>query len=304
MQVETMFFRRGEVSDLPAVEELCKDVWDGHDYIPSVWQDWLNNPLNLVFVLELDGQLAALYCLKLQMSETDKAGWWQGVRVATRHKRHGLAGRLLEHVIAESRAHGLTSLRYATAVPNAPMHRLAQKHNFRCISPYSFALAPRLEGNYVEETAFQSKALQASDFEAAWAFIQTSSDWEKGEGIHCDAWVWTKLEAELLRQWLEKGWVYGCFKSDKLAALALTRHENEPDNSWLFVTWLDGTLAAIGVLIRYLWAEATAKAAEKQQNVLDIMTIQEDERDELFHSLGFVFEPGEQMRLYEFRLNS
>jgi hypothetical protein len=30
------------------VIEFCKGIWDGEDYVPSVWEDWLQDPNGLL----------------------------------------------------------------------------------------------------------------------------------------------------------------------------------------------------------------------------------------------------------------
>ena len=30
--------------DTPQVLDLAKHIWEGHDYIPYVWNDWLADP--------------------------------------------------------------------------------------------------------------------------------------------------------------------------------------------------------------------------------------------------------------------
>jgi GNAT superfamily N-acetyltransferase len=302
MQDTTFFIRPGQTEDLPAVQELCKDVWGGNDYVPSLWNKWLADPANFIFVLEIEEKIAGFYSLYLHHNKTTKMGWWQGVRVATAFKRQGLAARLLEHAIAESRKRGLHRLRYITSHINTPMHKLGDRYGFQYVAPYSFLNAPRLDTLHSEDMLAQVRSLQPDEIENAWKFIEVAPTWKAGKGIHCDDWKWKDLEPETVLEWLELGQVYGCFEKNDLIALALVRHQKEPDNIWSFVGWLDGYPTGIGLLARYLQIWATRQTTPKQETVLDLMLVRDEVRDQLLQEIGFRLD-SEWFRLYELSLS-
>ena len=47
-------------SDTPDVLEFCKRIWDGHDYIPYVWDEWLATDIHVLQERENMKQCTAL----------------------------------------------------------------------------------------------------------------------------------------------------------------------------------------------------------------------------------------------------
>jgi GNAT superfamily N-acetyltransferase len=305
MQTNTLVFRPGRIEDLPAVKEIAKDVWDGHDYMPYVWNDWLNEPDNLMTVLEIEGQVAGFYSLKLFIGQTDRSSWWQGVRVATAFKRQGLAAQMLEHAIEVSRKHGLDWLRFGTGDTNYIMHHLAERSGFRFVGPYScLTISEDFEPLEEISEGGQIKVMSPdTDFERVQNFMKNSADWQKGEGLLCDSWAWKKIEPDLIKDFLRKGWVYSYFEDEELKALAFMSRESWSDEEAIFVSWLSGTLTGIKALAQHSQSLLKEAGQPDLKKYLTVMLPHDDERDQLLQNLGYTFDPHEQMRVFELSLS-
>ncbi len=69
--------RPARPSDTDDVMALTKTIWDGGDYIPIVWQDWLADRLGLLAVAEWEGRavgVGKLTCI------TPESWWMEGLR--------------------------------------------------------------------------------------------------------------------------------------------------------------------------------------------------------------------------------
>ena len=51
--LDTVVCRPALAKDTEEVMELCSHIWDGGDYIPQVWDEWLADPDGLLGVAEL-----------------------------------------------------------------------------------------------------------------------------------------------------------------------------------------------------------------------------------------------------------
>jgi hypothetical protein len=49
--------------DLDEIKEFCKTIWDGHDYVPDVIDDWFHDPKGIFAVAEDEGH--AIACSKI-----------------------------------------------------------------------------------------------------------------------------------------------------------------------------------------------------------------------------------------------
>jgi len=103
-------------ADRDRVAEMTRDVWDGHDYVPGVFDDWVTDAGAAFQALELDGVMVGLQRLRPYASGLI---WYEGLRVASTHRRQGLARAMLESAIAEAREQGFREMRLATGNPAA-----------------------------------------------------------------------------------------------------------------------------------------------------------------------------------------
>jgi GNAT superfamily N-acetyltransferase len=103
-------------SDRERVAELTADVWDGHDYLDRVFDDWLSDPGAWFQAAEVEGELVGLQRLRPIAAEIV---WYEGLRVASTHRRQGLARAMLTAAAAQARGLGFKEIRLATANPGA-----------------------------------------------------------------------------------------------------------------------------------------------------------------------------------------
>jgi GNAT superfamily N-acetyltransferase len=104
------------ISDRALVEELVADVWEGHDYLSEVFDEWVSDPGAWFQAAEVDGEVVGLQRLRPIAA---KIAWYEGLRVATAHRRQGLARAMLTAAAAQSRGLGFDEIRLATANPDA-----------------------------------------------------------------------------------------------------------------------------------------------------------------------------------------
>ena len=113
--------------DLEEIKEFCKTIWDGHDYVPEVIDDWLHDPQGIFAVAEYAGH--AIACSKI--TRLAEGQWWlEGFRVDPNYQ--GLkVGSLIHHYVDQwwlERGDGL--LRLMTSSKNRTVHHLCDITGF------------------------------------------------------------------------------------------------------------------------------------------------------------------------------
>lgn len=98
-------------TDRERVVEICRDVWDGHDYLPRVFDDWVADAGAAFQAAEVDGVVVGLQRLR---PYAQGLTWYEGLRVASSHRRQGLARAMLTSAITEAREQGFRQMRLAT----------------------------------------------------------------------------------------------------------------------------------------------------------------------------------------------
>lgn len=155
--------------------ELTRDVWGGHDYVPRVFDDWVSDAGAAFQAIELDGVVVGLQRLRPYSSGLM---WYEGLRVASTHRRQGLARVMLRSAIAEAREQGFREMRLATA--NSAAARLFEETGFERIQDDRWWKGGRIEGG---ESA---RIPDPSEAGKLWAAIATSPGIELWGGVTAD----------------------------------------------------------------------------------------------------------------------
>ena len=162
-------------ADRERVMEICRDVWDGHDYIPRVFDDWLADAGAAFQAAEVDGVVVGLQRLR---PYAPGLIWYEGLRVASTHRRQGLAHSMLASAIAEAKEQGFREMRLGTANPDAV--RLFESEGFRPLVDARWWRGQRLEGG---EPARMPDPSEAGKL---WPAVEKSPGIELYHGISAD----------------------------------------------------------------------------------------------------------------------
>ena len=145
--------------DTPEILKLTSTIWEGGDYVPEVWQDWLEDTQGRLAVVEWGGRVVGLFKLSLLSPEE---GWLEGLRVHPELEGRGFASRLFEYMLdIWTRMNGGV-LRLATASFRHSVQHLSRRTGFIKageFTPYqAVSLAERAAGSPLE-ISLSSKAL-------------------------------------------------------------------------------------------------------------------------------------------------
>ena len=229
--------RPARATDRPAVEAICAQR--DEDYIPHEWDGWLADPCGELAVAEADGR--AVGFAKLSRLAEDE--WWlKGLRVDQAHRRRGIAGRLVAHLVDTARQAGRGTLRLGTHAHNEPIHRIAARCGFRHLATYlRYQAAPLCDAG-----ARPLCPLTEADLPVAWALVGGSPRYRAASGMFESFWTWKDLTRERLASHLANGEGWGQGYGAELAGLALVYRTEE---NTLNVGDVDG---AEGVLVSLL----------------------------------------------------
>jgi N-acetylglutamate synthase-like GNAT family acetyltransferase len=162
-------------TDRARVVELTRDVWNGHDYVPRVFDDWVSDAGAAFQAIELDGVVVGLQRLRPYSSGLI---WYEGLRVASTHRRQGLARVMLRSAIAEAREQGFREMRLATANPAAA--KLFEESGFERVQDDRWWKGRRVEGG---ESA---RIPDPSEAQKLWTAIASSPGIELWGGVTAD----------------------------------------------------------------------------------------------------------------------
>jgi GNAT superfamily N-acetyltransferase len=162
-------------ADRERIVEITRDVWDGHDYIPRVFDDWVAEASAAFQAVEVDGVVVGVQRMR---PYAEGLVWYEGLRVATSHRRQGIARSMLESAIAEAREQGFREMRLATGNPDAVP--LFESVGFRRLIDVRWWKAGRVEGGD------PARIPDPQEAERLWSAVSASPGLELYHGVAAD----------------------------------------------------------------------------------------------------------------------
>jgi GNAT superfamily N-acetyltransferase len=162
-------------ADRERILEMTRDVWEGRDYIPRVFDDWISDSGAAFQAAEVDGVVVGLQRLR---PYAPGLIWYEGLRVASTHRRQGVARAMLQSAVAESRDQGFREMRLATGNPDAV--KLFEAEGFRRLLDIRWWRGLRVEGG---ESA---RIPDPEDAKKMWPVVAASRGFELYAGVTAD----------------------------------------------------------------------------------------------------------------------
>jgi GNAT superfamily N-acetyltransferase len=180
--------------DRARVDEIARGVWDGRDYLPEVFDEWLADPASAFQAAELDGVVVGLQRMR---PLAPGLAWYEGLRVDAAHRRKGIARAMLRAAVEEARRQGFREIRLRTGGEDAAA--LFESEGFELRLDAVAWRAARLEG---EEPARIPGPPEADVLAQR---IREDGSLERYGGVHLDADGDRDLDAEELGRLAELG---------------------------------------------------------------------------------------------------
>lgn len=119
--------------DTDDVLEISSHIWEGSDYLPFVWQDWLKDRDGMLGVAELGVRVVGVFKLtRFQANE-----WYlEGLRVHPDVQGRGIAAHIHDYVVETWRQMGKGVLRLTTGSYNVKVHHMCEQSGFKRIAEF------------------------------------------------------------------------------------------------------------------------------------------------------------------------
>lgn len=176
---DDMTVRQAQAEDEEAVVAFTEDTWDGDDYIPSVFGDWVESDgkRQRTLVAELDETPVGIVQFNL-VSEYE--AWAQGMRVDPDHRGSGIALALNRAGFRWARERGATVARNMVFSWNVMGLGLSRALGFEAVTEFRWAHPEPDPDVTVEATV-------TADPNAGWGFWRSSDAQEALAGLALDS---------------------------------------------------------------------------------------------------------------------
>ncbi|MFC1878843.1 GNAT family N-acetyltransferase [Chloroflexota bacterium] len=244
--------RPGREIDTGDMIELTSTIWNGDDYVPKTWADWLADERGLLAVAEYQGRVLGLGKLSRL---TEDAWWLKGLRVHPAYEGRGIASQLNQYMMAYWLQHGCGTIRLATSAKRVQVHRLCRRHSMKKILELTWFVSIPL-AQAISITPFQPVTPAQTD--QAVRFAQNSQTLELTGGLMDLIWQYAPPAATLLAEDIKDGRAFWWRRRAGLLSLI-----NEPDEhgiSTATIKLLAGKRADLPAILQDFHRLASAQA--------------------------------------------
>ena len=236
--------------------DFVTKTWGGHDYVPSVWDEWLRDKGGKMFVVEVDGKLVGMNRVRLLK---DGTGWLEGVRIHPDFRGKGLASLLGERSMKYASNLGVSTFRLTSSSRNRAARRQVAKMGFSEVARFDVFRARTksslLRGGGVDR-------LSPSDLSKALRVIRGSEEYRAGKGVYWDAFVTRALDRESLSELIAKRYVFSARDEEGNNAVAVCGPAREGEEVWLQMSFLCGEPALCKKIVSHLFRSSRPKRDE------------------------------------------
>ncbi|MDG7011131.1 MAG: GNAT family N-acetyltransferase [Nitrososphaerota archaeon] len=211
MDVEVRPARR---SDRAPLMSFIKDVWGGHDYIPRVWDRWIADKVNRMYVVAADGVPVGMNRVRFM---EDGSAWFEGARVHPSYRGRGLGSMLGAHSMKVARGLGIATYRLTSGSRNHTAHRQIARMRFKEIARFSVYDPPkRHRASGSAERVKEGAAVEA------YRGIRGTREYRLGRGVFWHNFGAAALTPDVVRRLVREGAVWRTG-----AAFAVARYGGE-----------------------------------------------------------------------------
>jgi GNAT superfamily N-acetyltransferase len=249
-----IMIREARPSDKEPLMAFIKDVWGGHDYIPHVWDSWIDDRAAKMYVVEVDGKQVGMSRIRVL---PDGIGWLEGARIHPEYRGLGLASMAGRYIMRKWRDEkGLVTYRLTSGSYNKSAHRQVAKMGFGEISRVSVYGAPRDSGFREQKGVWKAKARELGEVRRT---VEGSKEYRSGGGVYWDSFSAVGLTPKVLEGLVRDGLVY---RSDGAAAIGKVGGEGE--DTWRQVCFATGEPREVTKLIKHVFGRReTRKKRQK-----------------------------------------
>jgi GNAT superfamily N-acetyltransferase len=202
----TVHIRPANSGDTPQVMELLSRIWEGQDYVPALWDEWLQDVEGRLVVAEYQERIAGLG----RLARLSPDEWWlQGLRVHPDFEGRGVASQLHDYLVNDWRLNFGGTLRLSTTSTRYEVHHLCERSGFGKIGEFS---AFRASSDLPDATRPLSlQPVKQDEASAGMAFIRSSPLFKLLSGLWDLSWEWVTPSQSLLEKAIreQRAWWLG-----------------------------------------------------------------------------------------------
>jgi len=264
--------------DTSDVMELTSKIWEGDDYVPHVWADWMVDYQGLLAVAEYAGRVVGLS----KLTRLDPETWWlEGLRVHPEFEGKHIASRLHDYLLDHWNKVGNGVIRLATASFRESVKHLSERTGFRKVLEVTSNIAPPIPGESTRYTL-----VEGGELELALDVALRSETLDLSAGLVELGWRWAAPNHQYFKEIQDRAGAWWWKHEGQPCGLLLARMDEHEGKSMLMIqsvacsgAELSACLHDTRTLAVDLGAELVAWFAPLHPGVVEALRVAGFERD-------------------------
>jgi len=220
--------RKIKLEDKKRVLEIAAKIWEGDDYLPQVFDEWVHDP-NGVFAGLWENEILIGFGHLKYLTPTDI--WLEGLRKDPDLNVKGVGEKLSHYYLKILKQNpNITSVRFSTYFDNIASIRLNEKFGFKKILYLSHK---ELELKKVENPKILTNLTIEKDFNRIQKYIVNSSFLRLSKNFICKGWIVYPYSRELLKQFYYKGQILSFQENEVIKGVAIYSKVKYKDVFWI-----------------------------------------------------------------------
>ena len=232
--------RKAAEADKAPILEICKNIWNGHDYLPGVCDEWLADKDGRLVVASVKGRTVGVAHASLQ---TPDVAWLEGVRVHEGYRGLGIAGKLNRALVEWARRRGARVARLCTGSSNLASKKHLEKIRFPLLQ--TFQRLDSTRGLRVKPASVTSPRRSTKDL---WNWLSSRPEFAENRAMYSDGWTWHPLTLQALKEHVVHGRVLISSRNGQPSTFCILLDEDKV----LTMGFVAGGPRDVGKLIRML----------------------------------------------------
>jgi ribosomal protein S18 acetylase RimI-like enzyme len=193
----TINVRKARSSDRAAVFKFCEKTWSWGDYIPRVWDKWLQEKNGRVYVATIDGLPVGMSHVRLdKLHEV----WLDGARTDPNYRRMGVATAITRKCLEYAKKRGRKLARLATMSDNVAARAAVRKLGFRPTAEF----VEMVTENVTKEPSPYSQWTEEDEMAKVWNYVRSSETYRKSAGLYTVLYRYFSLEKQDLKGFIKQ----------------------------------------------------------------------------------------------------
>ncbi|TFG28787.1 GNAT family N-acetyltransferase [Candidatus Thorarchaeota archaeon] len=109
--------------DISAIVEISKTTWGGHDHLPNIIDEWIENICCHPYVLVSKNEVIGV--ANIRIIDDGMTGWLEGLRVHEKARNQGFAKQLTDHLFIVAKQLRVQRIRLVRSLESEAPQRLA-----------------------------------------------------------------------------------------------------------------------------------------------------------------------------------